>query len=116
MEFDSPSPVPMCDICRVSECQHELKHLAGRMLKDKLSDEYPNLRLWFHHDSIHIERGGLAVLRIIFCADRMRVWRCIPRYESEAVTVLAADPDFLDKIVNILIGKAPAFLPAGFNR
>jgi len=80
------------------------------MLWGELKKRYPNLELYIHDNSLHVIRGEDQrdqVIEILFDGDIMRVWRCIPRYESEAETIQAADPVFIEKIFDVMKGKRP---------
>jgi hypothetical protein len=97
----------MCGICNDKKCQNELKHLAVEMLRPAVEKEFPNLKFAINPNSLHIVRQSINVLKIAFYGDRMKVWRCIPRYETPPFEILAADPDFIEQIMRILTGKEP---------
>jgi len=99
----------MCDLCGKRDCQNELKHLVHKMLEPEVHKRFPNLRFVLHPNSLHVVRpkttGVTDVLKVGFYNDRMKVWRCIPRYETGPIEVLAADPDFISQIIDVLTGR-----------
>ena len=76
------------------------------MFGEELKVRYPNMDLSIHPNSLHvIKDNDRMVLKIGFFGDYMTVWRCVPRYESEPEKLFAADPDFIDKIFEVMEGK-----------
>jgi hypothetical protein len=79
------------------------------MLEPEVNKRFPNLRFVSHPNSFHVVRPKASetidVLKIGFYGDRMKVWRCIPRYETGPIEVLAADPDFISQIIDVLTGR-----------
>jgi hypothetical protein len=123
VEFDSPPWHQMCDICGNTNCEHELKHFVVSMLADELAVRYPKSLVLEakplppadpnHDDGIYVVRpsevGGHAtvVLQVLCRYDYMLVYRAVPGYESDVEKVYAADPNFIDKIFDVLEGRRP---------
>lgn len=80
------------------------------MLWKELKVKYPKLEIDVHPNSLHVIRGDNVsdmVLKILFDGDRMVVWRCIPRYNSDPEKIYAADPEFIAKIFDVMEGRRP---------
>lgn len=80
------------------------------MLWKQLKIKYPNLEIDAHSNSLHVikeNNPSNQVMKIGFYGDYMMAWRCVPRYESYPEKILAADPDFMSKIFDVLEGRRP---------
>jgi len=81
----------------------ELAPLLFAMLKPELGKRFPLLHVVWQDTGIVVWKGGTPVLLIKVHDDYVMVSRQVPRYEMEPKKILAACPDFVDKILNVLI-------------